>query len=115
MGFCLYAFCSLRDEMGCFFSLLFVCITRHLLNLLLGERRKQAHLCFARHVLGGGGKDLGTLPLPPSRVKPEKASLWTGNPVLPGWKETWAKHPHMWCHGPTPHKPSEFQSLKPKP
>ena len=53
VGFCLYAFCSLRGGVGCFFPLLFVCITRDLLNLLVGERREQSHLRCAWHVFGG--------------------------------------------------------------
>lgn len=97
-----------------FSPLLFVCVTRDLLNLLLGEEGSRVSYVVPGTFLAGG-KELGTLPLPPCRVKAERVSLWTGSPVLPVWKEKRAKHPHIWCHGPTLHKAFECQSLTPKP
>lgn len=57
-----------------FSPLLFVCVTRHLLNLLLGEEGSRVSYVVPGTFLAGG-KELGTLPLPPRRVKAERVSL----------------------------------------
>lgn len=76
--------------MGCFsfFFLFLVLIMRHLLNLLFGRRREQAHLHFAWHSFVGG-RELGILFPAPAQGEAglfARGSLWTCSPVLRTWK-----------------------------